>query len=89
MTIAATFEALGDPTRRQIVAFLAEGETAVAQIAEQFNVSGAAISQHLKVLRDAGLVRVRKDAQQRFYSLERHALADAATWLARMSLHRG
>lgn len=81
MSIAATFEALGDANRRQILAYLAAGEAPVSEIADQFNVSLAAISQHLKVLRDAGLVSVRSRAQQRLYALTSPALAEAAGWL--------
>ena len=85
MTIATTFEALGDPTRRQIMAFLSGGEAPVNEIAAQFNVSLAAVSQHLKVLRSSGLVRVRGVAQQRFYAAQAPALADAAVWLAKLA----
>jgi DNA-binding transcriptional ArsR family regulator len=84
VSISTTFEALGDPTRRQIIAFLAEGESPVADIASQFNASGPAVSQHLKVLRDAGLVKVRPERQRRFYSLNAPALIEAAGWLVRM-----
>ncbi|MGA0599936.1 ArsR/SmtB family transcription factor [Caulobacter sp. KR2-114] len=81
MSIAVTFEALGDANRRQIMAYLAAGEAPVGEIADQFNVSLAAISQHLKVLRDAGLVTVRSRAQQRLYAIASPALAEAAGWL--------
>jgi DNA-binding transcriptional ArsR family regulator len=84
MSISATFEALGDPTRRQIVAFLADGESPVAEIASQFNASGPAVSQHLKVLRDAGLVKVRPERQRRLYSLNAATLSEAAAWLLMM-----
>ena len=85
MTVSSTFEVLADPTRRQIVAFLAEGESPVADIVEQFNVSAPAISQHLKVLREAGLVSVRPEAQRRIYGVNRIALAEASAWLMRMA----
>ena len=84
MSVSSTFEVLADPTRRQIVAFLAEGEAPAGEIAAQFNSSAPAVSQHLKVLRDAGLVVVRPDAQRRFYSLNRLVLVEAAEWLVRM-----
>jgi DNA-binding transcriptional ArsR family regulator len=84
MSVSSTFEVLADPTRRQIVAFLADGESPVRDIALQFNSSAPAISQHLKVLRQAGLVSVRPVAQQRFYSVNRIALAECAAWLMRM-----
>ena len=85
MSVSSTFEVLADPTRRQIVAFLADGESPVRDIVEQFNSSAPAISQHLKVLRKAGLVSVRPAAQQRFYSVNRIALAECAAWLMRAS----
>jgi DNA-binding transcriptional ArsR family regulator len=83
LSVSRTFEALGDPTRRQIMAFLAQGEASAGEIAEQFNVTFGAVSQHLKVLRDAGLVSVRSVARQRFYRVAPAPLADAAAWLIR------
>ena len=84
MSVSSTFEVLAEPARRQIVAFLTEGEAPVADIASQFNSTVSAVSQHLKVLREAGVVRVRPQAQQRFYSVEPKALAEAAAWLMHM-----
>jgi DNA-binding transcriptional ArsR family regulator len=85
MSVSSTFEVLADPTRRQIVAFLAGGEMPVSEIADQFNSSAPAVSQHLKVLRDVGLVVVRPQAQRRFYRLNRLALVEAAEWLIGMA----
>jgi len=85
MTVARIFEALGEPSRRQIVAFLAAGESPVADIASQFNASGPAVSQHLKVLREAGLVSVRKEGRRRIYALRPAALVEAASWLVGMT----
>ena len=84
MSVSSTFEVLADPTRRQIVAFLAEGEAPAGEIASQFNSTAPAISQHLRVLRDSGLLVVRPDAQRRFYRLNRTALIEAAEWLVKM-----
>ena len=84
MSVSSTFEVLADPTRRQIVAFLADGEAPAGEIAAQFNSTAPAISQHLKVLRGAGLVVVRPDAQRRFYRLNRTVLIEAAEWLVKM-----
>jgi DNA-binding transcriptional ArsR family regulator len=84
VSVSSSFAVLADPTRRQIVAFLADGESPVRDIVEQFNASPPAISQHLKVLRKAGLVSVRPVAQQRFYSVNRVALAECAAWLMHM-----
>ena len=84
MSVSATFEVLADPTRRQIVAFLADGEAPAGEIAAQFNSTAPAVSQHLKVLRDSGLLVVRPDAQRRFYRLNRAVLIEAAEWLVKM-----
>ncbi len=61
------FGALSDPTRRAIVARLSEGEAALTELAEPFDMSMPAVSKHLRVLRDAGLVRVRADGNRRLY----------------------
>ena len=68
------FLALADPTRRQIIESLANGESAFGELADQFDMSRPAVSQHLKVLREAGLVHVRKDAQRRIYRLNAEGL---------------
>lgn len=77
-----TFAALADPTRRQIVEMLAAGELAAGDIARRFEMSAPAVSQHLKALKSAHLVRVRIDAQRRIYSLDPEGLEDMETWLA-------
>lgn len=77
-----TFTALADPKRRRIVELLATGEMAAGDINKHFRVSGPAISQHLKVLRDAHLVRVRVDAQRRVYSLDPKGLDELDEWLS-------
>jgi DNA-binding transcriptional ArsR family regulator len=74
--------ALADPTRRQIVEMLAGGERTAGDIARQFEVSGPAISQHLKVLKEARLVRVRADAQRRIYALDAAGIDEIDQWLA-------
>ena len=63
--LTATFSALADPTRRAILARLAEGEATVSELAKPFPVSLPAISRHLKVLERAGLITRRRDAQSR------------------------
>jgi DNA-binding transcriptional ArsR family regulator len=73
--------ALADPTRRRIVEMLAQRELSAGEIAGRFAVSGPAISQHLKVLRDAQLVRVRAEAQRRIYELDPDGLGELHTWL--------
>ena len=78
------FVALADPTRRRIVESLTAGERAFGDIAADFDISGPAVSQHLKVLRDAGIVGVRRDAQRRIYSLDPRGLDDMSDWLNRL-----
>jgi DNA-binding transcriptional ArsR family regulator len=73
--------ALADPTRRQIVEMLGRGERASGEIAESFAVSAPAISQHLKVLREAKLVDVRVEGQRRVYSLNLAGLAEIEAWI--------
>lgn len=76
------FAALADPTRRQIVEILTEQEMPAGEIAGLFDVSPPAISQHLKVLREAGLVSVRADAQRRIYGIDPSGFAELDRWLA-------
>jgi len=77
----ATFAALADPTRRAILARLARGEAAVAELAEPFAMSQPAISKHLKVLERAGLISRGRDAQRRPRRLELAALRQASAWI--------
>lgn len=74
--------ALGDPTRRRIVEMLAAGELSAGEIGARFAVTAPAISQHLKVLREAQLVRVRPEAQRRIYTLDPAGLVALDAWLA-------
>jgi DNA-binding transcriptional ArsR family regulator len=69
------FTALADPTRRRIVELLAAGERTAGEIADEFPVSRPAISRHLRVLRDTGLVNYREEAQRRVYTLDPTPLA--------------
>ena len=78
-----TFAALADPTRLSIIDMLARrGELAAGEIGTAFSSTTSAISQHLKVLREAGLVFVEKRAQQRIYQLDTTAMAEAQGWLS-------
>jgi DNA-binding transcriptional ArsR family regulator len=79
----ATFAALADPTRRAILARLAEGEASVLELAQPFAMSQPAISKHLKVLERAGLISRGRDAQRRPCRLEPAPLAAANDWLER------
>jgi DNA-binding transcriptional ArsR family regulator len=76
-----TFAALADPTRRAILARLAEGDASVNELAAPFEMSQPAISKHIKVLENAGLVSRGKDAQRRPVHIEAIPLADAVGWL--------
>jgi DNA-binding transcriptional ArsR family regulator len=76
-------EALADPTRLRIVELLAEGERSAGELAASFAVSRPAVSRHLRVLREHGLVRSRPQAQRRVYSLDPTPLAELDEWLAR------
>lgn len=78
------FSALAEPTRRRIVELLAERELSAGEIAARFAVSAPAISQHLRALRAAGLVRVRAEAQRRIYELDPDGLAALDQWLAQI-----
>jgi DNA-binding transcriptional ArsR family regulator len=77
----ATFSALADPTRRAILARLADGEASVLELAEPFSMTQPAISKHLRVLERAGLITRGKDAQRRPRRLEAKPLAEATQWL--------
>ena len=75
------FLALADPTRRRIVELLGEGEQGAGGLGGHFTISAPAVSQHLKVLREAGLVRVRSEGPRRIYSLHPDGLAGMEEWL--------
>ena len=80
------FDALADPTRRSIIGLLAsKGEMAASEIYRNFEMSNPAVSQHLKILRDADLVRVEKDAQKHLYSLNAEKMRDLQDWVKEMT----
>jgi DNA-binding transcriptional ArsR family regulator len=81
--LSITFAALADPTRRAILARLALGVTTVAELAEPFEMSGPAISKHLKVLERAGLITRGREAQWRPCRLQAGPLKHIADWLER------
>lgn len=76
-----SFSALADPTRRNIVELLASGEQSFGELADRFEMSRPAVSQHLKVLRDAEIVTARADAQRRVYRLNDGALDELEAWV--------
>ena len=79
--LSATFSALADPTRRAILARLSLGETSVTELSKPFEISKPAISKHLKVLENAGLIARGRDAQWRPCRLEASPMKDASDWL--------
>ncbi len=79
--LSAIFAALADPTRRGILARLATGEASVTEIAEPFDISLPAVSRHLKVLADAGLIERSREAQWRPCKLKADPLKDVADWV--------
>ena len=81
------FDVLGDPVRRRLLELMAEGERSsgdmVAVIEVEFGISQSAVSQHLKVLRDAGFASVRRDGARRLYAVESRPLREVDAWLER------
>jgi DNA-binding transcriptional ArsR family regulator len=85
--LSRTFAALADPTRREILALLAEGEKTVSQLEEPFDLSQPAISKHLKVLERAGLIERGRKAQWRPARLQAAPLKEAADWVEHYRRH--
>jgi DNA-binding transcriptional ArsR family regulator len=81
------FDVLGDPVRRRLLELLAEGERAsgemTAVVQAEFGITQSAVSQHLKVLRDAGFAQVRIDGPRRIYTVDAAPMAEIDAWLAR------
>lgn len=77
-----SFAVLAEPTRRDILDLLRDGERPVGDLVEHLGISQPLVSKHLRVLRDAGLVDVRPDAQRRLYRLSPGPLAEVDAWLA-------
>jgi DNA-binding transcriptional ArsR family regulator len=80
--MSRTFEVVADPTRRRILDLLHPGERSVGNLVEQLGISQPGVSKHLRVLREAGLVDVRRDAQLRWYRIRAEPLAEVDQWLA-------
>ena len=76
-----TFDVLAEPSRRRILDLLLEGPRSVGELVERLGLTQPGTSKHLRVLREAGLVRVRKDAQRRWYELRPEPLAEIDQWL--------
>jgi DNA-binding transcriptional ArsR family regulator len=82
MRVATAFEVLAEPNRRRILDLLRDREQPVNALVQQLALSQPAVSKHLRVLRQAGLVQTRVDAQRRVYRLEPRPLRDIDAWLA-------
>lgn len=80
--MASTFEVLAEPRRREILDLLRDGERLVGDLVDRLSLAQPTVSKHLKVLRGAGLVEVRQDAQRRWYRLRPAPLAEVDEWLA-------
>jgi DNA-binding transcriptional ArsR family regulator len=83
-----TFEAIAEPTRRAVLDLLLKGERSAGDLVAAFpRLTQPAVSRHLRVLREAGLVRIRAEAQQRIYTVEAEQLAVVYEWLDRYRLY--
>ena len=80
--MTSTFDVLAEPTRRRILDLLREDERPVGELVRRLAISQPGVSKHLRVLRDAGLVEVRHDAQRRYYRVRPEPLAESDEWLA-------
>jgi DNA-binding transcriptional ArsR family regulator len=81
MTAATTLQALGDPSRHAIVELLRNGERPVGELVENLSLSQPAVSKHLRVLKDAGIVQARVDAQRRVYRIRLEPFVELEAWL--------
>src|SRR3954471_11320990 len=79
--MAYAFTAVGEPSRRQILDLLRDGTLSVGEIVERTGLSQPGVSKHLRVLRESGLVKVRRDAQRRLYDIDPAPLAELDAWL--------
>ena len=81
-TARDVFHAIADPTRRRILDALAKDESSVSRLLPMFEISQPAVSQHLRVLREAGLVDERRSGRERIYRISPHRLAEVSQWIA-------
>ena len=75
------FRAIADPTRRSIMAMLADGEQSLGQIASNYDMSRPAVTKHLKILEEGGLIRVRAVGRERLHTLQPETLRTVSDWL--------
>jgi len=81
MSFNDAFKALADPTRREILRLLTKGELTAGELSERFDMSKPSVSHHFSVLKDADLIRSRRDGQKIIYSLNTTVAQDMVTWL--------
>ena len=86
-SLSLVFAALADPTRRAILALLADGPKPAGELAKPFSITAPAITKHLKTLEKAGLVRVKANAQSRIRTLDSEPLKEAHDWISRYHGH--
>ena len=79
--MSTLFEVIGDPSRRRVLDLLRDDDYSVSELVDALDMSQPAVSKHLRVLRDAGLVEARVDAQRRIYNLSPEPLAELDAWL--------
>lgn len=84
MSLQNTLKALSDPTRREILSMLKKGRLSAGEIVDRFSVSGAAISRHLSVLKDADLIRDERDGKYIYYELNASVLEEIMLWISEL-----
>ena len=82
MSINNTLKAISDPVRREILNILKEGKMAAGDIVDHFDITGAAISRHLSILKDAELIRDRREGKYIYYELNTSVFEDVLTWIS-------
>ena len=84
MGMQATIKALADPTRRQILELLKQGRRSAGEITDQFPITAAAVSRHLSVLKEAGLIRDQREGKYIFYELNTSVLEEILLWISQL-----
>jgi len=84
MSLQETLKALSDPTRREILQMLRSGSKSAGEISEKFDITAAAISRHLSVLKDADLIRDQRDGKFIIYTLNTSVLEDVLLWVSNL-----
>ena len=82
MSLQETLKALSDPTRREILQMLRSGSKSAGEISEKFDITAAAVSRHLSVLKDADLIRDQRDGKFIIYTLNTSVLEDVLLWMS-------